>query len=52
MDLMADMDAEDLSDPEAALMPAVALGVGAAGAAGAPPSGAGAFGGNERRMDS
>jgi ribonuclease HII len=52
MDLMADADAEDLSDPEAALMTAVTLGVGAAGAAGAPPSGAGAFGGNERRMDS
>ena len=49
MDLMADADAEDLNDPDAVLMPAVALGVGAAGP---PVSGTGAFGGNERRMDS
>jgi ribonuclease HII len=49
MDLMADMDAEDLGDPEAALMPAMALG---AGAAGSLVSGTGASGGNERRMNS
>jgi ribonuclease HII len=52
MDLMADVDAEDLGDPEAALMPAmpaVALGVGAAGSL---VSGTGASGGNERRMSS
>jgi ribonuclease HII len=52
MDLMADVDDEDLSDPEAALMPAVAgvaLGVGAAGSL---VSGTGASGGNERRMNS
>ena len=46
MDLMAEVDAEDLNDPEAVLRPAVA------GAAGALAGQTGAFRGNERRMDS
>jgi ribonuclease HII len=40
------MDAVDLADPEAAMTPV------AAAAAGSLPSRTGAFGGNERRMDS
>jgi ribonuclease HII len=52
MDLMADADADDLIDPEAVLMPAVPAVPAGAGAAGSLMSGTGAFGGNERRMDS
>jgi len=55
IDAMDGVDAVDLADPEAALAP-VAVGAasaaGAAGAAGSGPSRTGAFGGNERRMDS
>ena len=54
-DAMDGVDAVDLADPDAALAP-VAVGAasaaGAAGAAGSGPSRTGAFGGNERRMDS
>ena len=52
MDLMADADAEDLIDPEAVPMPAVPAVPAGAGEAGSLMSGTGAFGGNERRMDS
>jgi ribonuclease HII len=46
MDAVDAVDAVDLADPDAAMTPAVAA------VAGSVPSRTGAFGGNERRMDS